>query len=74
MVSRSYERTSLIVTTDLSFESWVEVMGSERLTEALVDRLTHRVHIIERNGWNSRLRESKRHQKRTGRKKTDQPT
>jgi DNA replication protein DnaC len=70
VVSRAYERTSLIVTTNLSFESWVEVMGSERLTGALLDRLTHRVHIVEANGESFRLRESKRRQRRTD-KKTD---
>ncbi len=59
-VSRAYERTSLIVTTNLPFEDWVEVMGSERLTEALLDRLTHRVHILEANSPSYRLREAKR--------------
>ena len=60
MASRAYERTSLIVTTNLPFEAWVEVMGSERLTGALLDRLTHRVHILEANGPSYRLREAKR--------------
>jgi len=64
VVSRAYERTSLIVTTNLPFESWVDVMGSERLTGALLDRLTHRVHIVEANGESFRLRESKRRQRR----------
>jgi len=64
VVSRAYERTSLLVTTNLPFESWTEVMGSERLTGALLDRLTHRVHILEANGESYRLRESKRRQKR----------
>jgi DNA replication protein DnaC len=64
VVSRAYERTSLIVTSNLPFENWVEVMGSERLTGALLDRLTHRVHIIEANGESFRLRESKRRQRR----------
>ncbi len=64
VVSRAYERTSLIVTTNLPFESWVDVMGSERLTGALLDRMTHRVHIIEANGESFRLRESKRRQRR----------
>jgi DNA replication protein DnaC len=64
VISRAYERTSLIVTTNLPFESWVDVMGSERLTGALLDRLTHRVRIIEANGESFRLRESKRRQQR----------
>jgi DNA replication protein DnaC len=59
VVSRAYERLSLIVTTNLPFESWTEVFGSERLTGALLDRLTHRVHILEANGPSYRLRESK---------------
>jgi len=70
VISRAYERTSLIVTTNLPFESWVDVMGSERLTGALLDRLTHRVHIIEANGESFRLRESKHRQRRgNGRRK-----
>ena len=64
VVSRAYERTSLIVTTNLPFEQWTDVLGSERLTGALLDRLTHRVHIIEANGESYRLRESKRRLKR----------
>lgn len=69
VVSRAYERTSLIVTTNLPFESWTEVMGSERLTGALLDRLTHRVHIIEANGESYRLRESRRRSKKARRKR-----
>ncbi len=64
VVSRAYERTSLLVTTNLPFEEWTEVMGSERLTGALLDRLTHRVHILEANGESFRLRESKKRVKR----------
>lgn len=64
VISRAYERTSLIVTTNLPFESWTEVMGSERLTGALLDRLTHRVHILEANGESFRLRDSLRRCKR----------
>jgi len=60
VVSRAYERTSLIVTTNLPFEAWTEVLGSERLTGALLDRLTHRVHIMEANGESYRLKDSKR--------------
>ncbi len=66
VVSRAYERTSLIVTTNLPFENWTEVMGSERLTGALLDRLTHRVHILEANGESYRLRQSR--QRLKGRK------
>lgn len=60
VVSRAYERQSLIVTTNLPFESWTEVCGSERLTGALLDRLTHRVHIIEANGDSYRLQQSRK--------------
>ena len=63
VISRAYERTSLIVTTNLPFENWVEVMGSERLTGALLDRLTHRVHLLQANGPSYRLREAKKRQK-----------
>ena len=68
VVSRAYERTSLIVTTNLPFEAWTEVLGSERLTGALLDRLTHRIHILEANGESYRLRESKRRLARRTRK------
>lgn len=60
VVSRAYERTSLIVTTNLPFAEWIEVTGNERLTGAMLDRLTHKVHIIEANGESFRLKEAKR--------------
>lgn len=60
VVSRAYEATSLIVTTNLPFENWTEVMGSERLTGALIDRLTHRVHILEANGESYRLKNARK--------------
>ncbi len=60
VVSRAYERQSLVMTTNLPFENWVEVLGNERLTGALLDRLTHRVHILEANGESYRLKEAKR--------------
>ena len=65
VVSRAYERTSLIVTTNLPFEHWTEVLGSERLTGALLDRLTHRVHILEANGISYRLQDAKKRLKRS---------
>jgi len=64
VVSQSYERNSLIVSTNLPFENWPEVLGSERLTGALLDRLTHRIHIIEANGESYRLKYAKKHSKR----------
>jgi DNA replication protein DnaC len=45
VIGTAYERTSVIVTTNLPFEQWTEVLGSERLTGAVLDRLTHRCHI-----------------------------
>ena len=60
IISRAYERQSLIITSNLDFECWVEMFGCERLTGALLDRLTHRVHIIEANGPSYRLMQSKK--------------
>jgi len=59
-----YELGSVMVTTNLPFDQWTEVLGSERLTGALLDRLTHRVHILEMNGESYRFRESARMLKR----------
>ena len=64
VVSRAYEQQSVIVTTNLPFEQWTEVCGSERLTGAMLDRLTHRVHIIEANGESYRLKDSQRRLRR----------
>jgi DNA replication protein DnaC len=60
-----YERGSVIVTTNLPFDQWTEVLGSERLTGALLDRLTHRVHILEMNGESYRFKESVRRLEKT---------
>ena len=57
--SQRYERGSILVTTNLPFDEWTEVFGSERLTGALLDRLTHRVHILEMNGESYRLKQSR---------------
>jgi DNA replication protein DnaC len=58
--SQRYERGSTLVTSDLPFQEWTEVLGSERLTGARLDRLTHHVHILEMNGESYRLKQSKR--------------
>ena len=54
--SQRYERGSVLVTTNLPFDEWTDVFGSERLTGALLDRLTHHVHILEMNGESYRLK------------------
>jgi DNA replication protein DnaC len=58
--SQRYERGSTLVTSNLPFDEWTESLGSERLTGALLDRLTHHVHILEMNGESYRLAQSKR--------------
>ena len=57
--SQRYERGSILVTTNLPFDEWTDVFGSERLTGALLDRLTHHVHILEMNGESYRLKGSR---------------
>ena len=57
--SQRYERGSILVTTNLPFDEWTGVFGSERLTGALLDRLTHHVHILEMNGDSYRIRHSR---------------
>ena len=60
VIATAYERNSIIVTTNLPFENWPEVLGNERLTGAALDRLTHRCHIIETKGESYRLKDAKR--------------
>jgi len=60
VISTAYERLSVIITTNLPFEHWTEVLGSERLTGAALDRLTHRCHILEASGESFRLQDAKR--------------
>ena len=64
VIATAYERYSLIVTTNLPFENWTEVLGNERLTGAALDRLTHRCHILETTGESYRLQDAKRHRRR----------
>jgi DNA replication protein DnaC len=65
IISRAYEHHSVMLTTNLGFEQWTEIFGSERLTGALLDRLTHRCHIIEANGESYRLRQARKKLKPT---------
>lgn len=55
--STLYERVAMIVTTNLRFADWTQVFGDERLTAALLDRLTHKAHILEFTGESYRFRQ-----------------
>ena len=61
--SQRYERGSILVTSNLPFDEWTEMFGSERLTGALLDRLTHHVHILEMNGESYSLNQSQKRRK-----------
>lgn len=65
VISAAYERQSMIVTTNLPFGQWTEVLGSERLTGAVLDRLTHRCHILEATGESYRLKDAKQRKPRS---------
>jgi DNA replication protein DnaC len=60
MLSQRYERGSTLGRSNLPFHEWTEILGPERLTGALLDRLTHHVHILEINGDSYRLKQSRR--------------
>ncbi len=60
VISAAYEQTSVIVTTNLPFEQWTEVLGSQRLTGAVLDRLTHHCHILEATGESYRLKDARK--------------
>ena len=64
VISQRYERGSIIITSNLPFDEWTEVFGSERLTGATLDRLTHHVHILEMNGESYRLNQSRAQRKK----------
>ena len=59
LISQRYERGSTFITSNLPFDEWTETFGSERLTGALLDRLTHHVSILEMNGESYRLAHSR---------------
>ena len=59
LISQRYERGSTLITSNLPFDEWTETFGTERLTGALLDRLTHHVNILEMNGDSYRLSQSR---------------
>lgn len=59
LISQRYERGATLITSNLPFDEWTETMGSERLTGALLDRITHHVNILEMNGDSYRLAQSR---------------
>ena len=58
-ISQRYEQGAILITSNLPFDEWTEIFGSERLTGALLDRLTHHVKILEMNGESYRLIQSR---------------
>ena len=68
LISQRYETGSTLITSNLPFEEWTQTFGSERLTGALPDRLTHHVTILEMNGESYRLNQSRSRLKNTNQK------
>ena len=64
ITARRRERGSLLVTSNLTFGDWNQVFQGERMTAALLDRLTHHCHILEMTGESYRFRQSAKRQRR----------
>ena len=72
--SQRHERGSTIVTSNLPFDEWTSVFGNQRLTGALLDRLTHHVHILEMNGESYRLKQSRARRRKEPQSVAEQTT
>ena len=59
LITQRYERGATLITSNLPFDEWTQTLGSERLTGALLDRITHHVNILEMNGDSYRLAQSR---------------
>ena len=65
LISQRYERGSTLITSNLPFQEWTDTFGTERLTSALLDRLTHHMNILEMNGESYRFNQSKSRRAKT---------